>query len=308
MDGSGTHQIGESTPRRLTFSLRTMFFVVTCAAMFFAGFRAGKTEAERIVFGATLFMAFLTVWSIVRDWNGASWKSIATLALSVYVALLVAGGPRAGHSNHAQCSNNLSEVGKALILYEAAHGHLPRPFAVSADGKPLFSWRGILLNEMGRADLAASLQSAEPWNGPLNGRLANVYVSLYHCPSDTWSPTTNYLAVVGPHTAWPAVTTSTRAKYVSLDDIARHKGLRNTILLIEIPNSNINWLEPGDVTIDELKNGLTGLIPPGGASPHPEGFNVLFADGHVETLPADIDPKKLIEMCNIDGSSNAGSQ
>jgi prepilin-type processing-associated H-X9-DG protein len=302
MDGSGTHQIGESTPRRLTFSLRTMFFVVTCAAMFFAGSRAGKTEAERIVFGATLFMAFLTVWSIVRDGNGASWKSIATLALFLFATLLAAQRPRAGHGHHGQCLNNLSELGKALELYAAQHGHLPHVYLADSEGKPLVSWRGILLKEVGRADLAESLQSAEPWNGPLNGKLSNVYLSLYRCPSDTWSSTTNYLAVVGPHTAWPAAMTSAPAKYVSLDDIARHKGLKNTILLIEIPNSNINWLEPRDVTIDQLKDGLAGLIPPGGASPHPEGFNVLFADGHVETLPADIDPKKLIQMCNIDGS------
>jgi prepilin-type processing-associated H-X9-DG protein len=85
----------------------------------------------------------------------------------------------------------------------------------------------------------------------------------------------------------------------SLDYIAKHKGLNRTILLIEVPNSGINWLEPRDVTIEQLKDGLRGLIPSGGSSPHPEGFNVLFADGHVETLPEDIDPAELAAMVSV---------
>ena len=300
----------ESPPTRLTFSLRTMFFIVTCAAVFFAGSRAAKSEAECIVFGATLFMAFFTIWSIIRGWNGVPWKISATLSLFFLAALVPLGRPRI-NSRHVACSNNLYQIGQALIIYDARHGHLPHPFAAAADGKPLFSWRGTLLNEIGRADLVASLRSAElrsaePWNGPLNLSLSKAWLSIYQCPSDmqAQNPTTNYLAVIGPRTAWPTTTANAPAQDVSLDYIARHKGLNNTILLIEICNSNINWLEPRDITMDQLKNGLAGLIPPGGSSPHPEGFNVLFADGHVETLPADIDPKQLIEMCNIDGSDS----
>jgi prepilin-type processing-associated H-X9-DG protein len=304
----------ESPPRRLTFSLRTMFFIITCAAVFFAGSRAGKTEAERIVFGATLFMAFLTIWSVIRGWNGIPWKISVTLSLFLLATLVAANRPRI-NARQAACENNLRQIGQALILYDARHGHLPHAFAAAADGKPLFSWRGTLLTEIGRADLAASLladnlRSTEPWNGVQNLRISKAWLALYQCPSDAQAgnPMSNYLAITGSRTAWPTTTPSAPPQYVSLGYIARHKGLNNTILLIEIPNSNINWLEPRDVTIDQLKNGLAGLIPPGASSPHPEGFSVLFADGHVETLPADIDPKKLIEMCNIDGSSDGGSQ
>jgi prepilin-type processing-associated H-X9-DG protein len=72
-------------------------------------------------------------------------------------------------------------------------------------------------------------------------------------------------------------------------------------MVIEVPNSGINWLEPRDLSVDQLKqNGLRGLIPSGGSALRPEGFNVLFADGHVETLPTDIDPQKLAPMLEVD--------
>jgi prepilin-type processing-associated H-X9-DG protein len=300
MDGSAIQDAAEPTRRRLTFSLRAIFFVVTCAAVFFAGSRAGENGLESVTFGLTLFMAFLTIWSLIRGWKGIAFKIGLTLSLFLLAVLVASGRPRI-FSRRVWCLNNLREIGAALTLYDARYGHLPHAYAADADGKPLFSWRGILLNEIGRADFAANLHAAEAWNGAQNRRISNAWLSLYECPSDIpyENSTTSYFAVVGAHTAWP-----TSGQYVSLDYIARHKGLNKTILLIEVHQSNINWLDPRDITIDQLKNGLAGLIPLGGSSPHPEGFNVLFADGHVETLPADIDPKKLNEMCNIDARGN----
>jgi hypothetical protein len=200
-----------------------MFFIVTCAAVFFAGSRAGKTDAERVVFGATLFMAFFTIWSVIRGWNGIPWKSSVTLSLFL-LATLLAANRRPINTRQSACENNLRQIGEALILYDARYGHLPHPIAAAADGKPLFSWRGTLLNEIGRADLKASLlapslRSTEPWNGAQNLRISKAWLALYQCPSDMQAenPTTNYLAVIGPHTAWPTATTSKSAKSVSLD-------------------------------------------------------------------------------------------
>ena len=45
-----------------------------------------------------------------------------------------------------------------------------------------------------------------------------------------------------------------------------------------------------------------GVNPKSGqgvSSHHTGGFNAVFADGHIEFIPDDIDPKKLAEMFEI---------
>jgi len=245
-----------------------MFFIVTCAAVLFAGFRVLKFKAAS--------------------------------------------------RQQSECSSRLRDIGQALAEYDRVRGGFPPAFISDDNGRPLYSWRAAILPFVRNVGLWNAVQFDEAWDGAKNGKLAQWWVPEYKCPSDdSRSPTTSYVAIVGPKTVWPPSGIAFRRsgkRYGALGAAmptgrkrSEIKDTKHTILLIEIPNSNINWLEPRDVTIDQLKNGLAGLIPPGGSSPHPEGFNVLFADGHVETLPADIDPKKLIEMCNIDGSDSGSA-
>src|ERR1041385_2819216 len=128
-------------------------------------------------------------------------------------------------------------------------------------------------------------------------KLAQIAIRCYQCPQHSTPADANYLAVVGLNTAWPG---AVGRKTSELKDPAK------TILLIEVPNSNVNWLEPRDLTIEQIKRtGLKGLLPTTGEPPHRHGFNVVFADGHTETLPADIDPKVVATMLDIDPASAA---
>lgn len=107
---------------------------------------------------------------------------------------------------------------------------------------------------------------------------------------------TSYVAVVGPHTAWPGVA-STR-----LSDF-KHES--KTILLIELPDSGIVWTEPRDVSICQFAVCTKSQSGEGIIGHHPGGFNALFADGHVELLPNDIDPEQLASMFDIRSSVNS---
>ena len=44
-----------------------------------------------------------------------------------------------------QCRNNLKQFGLAMLYYEWVHGSLPPAFTVDENGKPLHSWRTLLL-------------------------------------------------------------------------------------------------------------------------------------------------------------------
>ena len=128
----------------------------------------------------------------------------------------------------------------------------------------------------------------DPWDTPGNRNLP-FDVEMFHCPSSSHrdnSPVCDYVAVVGPGLIFSG------SKPVSIGDI--RDGPENTIMLIEISKSTIHWMEPKDVTIEEL-------ISSGMTSNHSGCVNVVFANGAVRRLRNDIDGKTLRALLTIDG-------
>jgi prepilin-type processing-associated H-X9-DG protein len=199
-----------------------------------------------------------------------------------------------GHSAARRmiCENNLRQIGDALKSYHQKYGSFPPAYVADANGKPLYSWRAVILAEMDLTDVARQLQPNEPWNGPKNSLLAAAWLATYHCSNDQQpGQMTSYVAIVGPRSAWPAP---------QVRKLADFKNPAKTIIVLEMPNSGVNWLEPRELFVGQLKEGLGAIIPSGSLPPHSDGFEALFADGHVETLPANIDPQVLSEMLEVD--------
>jgi prepilin-type processing-associated H-X9-DG protein len=158
-----------------------------------------------------------------------------------------------------------------------------------ADDEPNQRWATTRRRSDGKASQSVA---KEPWNGPTNSLFASNGTTIYHCPDDEQpDQMTSYLAIVGPHTAWPAP---------GLRKLAEIKNPAKTILVIEMEGSGVNWLEPRDLFAGQLKEGFAALAGSRGAAPHPEGFNVLFADGHVDTLPANMDAGELAKLIDIE--------
>lgn len=76
------------------------------------------------------------------------------LAQSVFLMLTA---PRMGNSREearrAESTNKMGDITFALITYEITHGELPPAVVTDASGKPLYSWRVLVLQELERADL-----------------------------------------------------------------------------------------------------------------------------------------------------------
>ena len=49
--------------------------------------------------------------------------------------------------------NNLKQIGLALLEYHQKYGSFPPAFVADANGKPLYSWRVLILPELGRPTL-----------------------------------------------------------------------------------------------------------------------------------------------------------
>lgn len=184
------------------------------------------------------------------------------------------------HAPRASCAANLRDIMFALKEYDSKNGSLPPAFIAAANGKPMHSWRTLLLPYLDEQALHAQYNMSEAWNGPNNSKLA-VSLREFVCPSHPGKPgATSYLAVVGPNTGWPD------KKPLKLSELPDDG--RNTIMLVEIADSDIPWTEPRDLTIEEA----IGAIQSG---PHGgDATNVAFADGRIRCLPAYI-PRDALE-------------
>lgn len=98
-------------------------------------------------------------------------------------------------------------------------------------------------------------------------------MGLFQCPSGSnigKTLNTDYVAVIGSETAFPGSET------VAIAEIK--DGVENTILLVEIADSDIHWMEPRDLSWDRLEMDDTSKSREAIQSNHPAGSGVVFAD------------------------------
>jgi hypothetical protein len=121
-------------------------------------------------------------------------------------------------ANKSQCKGNIFLLGLALRNYHEANGGFPPAYVADANGMPLYSWRVLLAPYCDRNDFFEKYNRQAAWDDEENLRLAQDenFVYLAACPSDPYyrdprdkdfdpkrPRITNYVAVVGPGTAFP---------------------------------------------------------------------------------------------------------
>ncbi len=184
-----------------------------------------------------------------------------------------------------QCQNNLKRIALGILNYEQMNGCLPPAYVLGKDGTPAHSWRRLICTYLESQPWDEILDSSEPWNGPKNSQ-RRIPLSVFRCPAaNTPEPcATNYVVVVGPNTMWPG---SMSAK-IALDGSDKGK-----ILVIEIVNSDILWMEPRDLTLDEALTLIQPKKRVGIGSWHPSGIHYITVAGTVGTLDPKIDRESL---------------
>ena len=94
----------------------------------------------------------------------------------------------------------------AMRGYEDAHGRLPPAVVYGRDGKPLLSWRVLLLPDVGPAGLYERFKLDEPWDSPHNIALLPEMPGVYAPPPGKVSKVPPYHTVchvfVGKGTAF----------------------------------------------------------------------------------------------------------
>lgn len=238
--------------------------------------------------------------------NSGMQSRIPTIAISavLIVGVVYALWPQVGSgpaSRRSQCKNNLKQIGLALHNYHESYGSFPPQYTVDADGKPLLSWRVLILPQADQTPLYRRFDLSKSWDSPENRRWASEVLPQFLCPScfteDTAKAVTNYVGVAGDTTVWRGSTALRKS------DLLRD--LSSVIMVVEIADSGIPWAKPEDL-IDSVAaagtNSSSTLSPSSrhGESPRgTPGTNVLFADGHIEYLKAGIDDKRLRKCLGV---------
>src|SRR5262245_19381933 len=105
--------------------------------------------------------------------------AVTLLWIAVGLLIVVPGGVwlkgRIGEANRGarqgDCVMHLKQIALALLNYQDRYGYLPPAIVADANGKPLHSWRVLILPFLGGEDVYAKYDFNEPWNGPNNSRL-----------------------------------------------------------------------------------------------------------------------------------------
>jgi hypothetical protein len=181
-----------------------------------------------------------------------------------------------------QCGNNVKQIALALIEYEHEHRTYPPAFTVDGNGRPMHSWRVLILPYLDEADLYKQFHLDEPWNSEHNEPLIADMPSVFAEPrgraaSDGY---TRYVVPVGKDTVFQG------DKGVRPAEIT--DGMSNTIMIVEVgPDKAVEWTKPGDMEFDP-KQPLAGFGALGA-----DGFYAAFCDGSVHRIGKSIDAETL---------------
>ena len=111
-------------------------------------------------------------------------QALLLIPLAILLVAMLMPGVRSSPSpKRERCVNNMKDLALAILNYETKHGHFPPAYTADASGKPLHSWRVLILPFLGQEDLYKQYDFTEPWNGPHNSRLVKKCPKVFQCPS-----------------------------------------------------------------------------------------------------------------------------
>jgi hypothetical protein len=183
----------------------------------------------------------------------------------------------------------------AVANYHDAHGHYPPAYLADAAGRPMHSWRVLLLPYLEQKPLYDRYDFSQPWDSPKNLALAAEMPAVYalHGEYEPGVTITNYLAVVGPETTWPGQTP--RRSDEITDDLSA------TILVVENVGADVHWMAPRDLSFSTMS---FAVDRPDGVSSKYADPAVVMLDGSLHRLREDLPPSTLKALLTVAGGED----
>jgi len=174
------------------------------------------------------------------------------------------------------CTSHVKIVSLAMHNYYDAYKSLPPAYTTDEDGKPLQSWRVLILPFIEEQRLYDQIRRDEPWDSEYNKQFHDQMPSIYVCdsakPDAKKKGLTSYMRVVGPETSTDGPHT------VTFNEVTA--GLSNVIGVLEVIPTTC-WMAPVDIQESDLAGNFSFSRNSGVGSTHPGGINIGIMDGSV---------------------------
>ena len=228
-----------------------------------------------------------------------SWKSIAFVFFLTVAVILVAAAlflPSVRNAKGAavslECKNNLKNIVLALHSYASKNGgQFPPAYTVDSNGKPLHSWRTLILAQLDRRELFEHVDFSKPWDDPGNAEVFKTAVRVYSCPSqENRDNLTTYQIIISSKSCFPD------GKSRNMSEIT--DGTGQTLLVVEMCSEYaVPWMSPQD-TDEQIFLAQYSKA----CSPHTDIFNVGYADGSVGVISSTCSREILEALVTADGN------
>lgn len=221
--------------------------------------------------------------------------SAATLLVLILPALLLPAIQAARNAARGAGSVfNMVQIGAAMHTKADETNTFPAQYTLDAQGNPGSSWRVQLLPYLDRKDAFQLYHFDEPWNSPGNTQALAVIPTQFVNPLDDSSRSmtkrrVGYLGVAGPGFVFDG------DKPCKREDVK--DGLENTIMVVDVTDSDVEFAEPRDLTWDEF---LARYQADDVGGDH-RGFHALMADGNAYLIPYGLDERTLQAYFTIAG-------
>jgi prepilin-type processing-associated H-X9-DG protein len=240
--------------------------------------------------GPALILGIASLRDIGRSQGrlGGNGLAISGIVLSLLGLVVSSVGIYFGYSKvretaaRINSTNAMRSIGVAAQNYASKNNDILPHDIYSKDGKPLLSWRVAVLPELDQEELYKQFHLDEPWDSPNNKPLLAQMPKVYACP---WIHSINQARASGGGTYYQGIdgpgAIFGKAGKRTFQEIENGNGAKNTWLVV-VAEEPVPWTKPSDLPYGPNKP-LPGIKKlPGGA------YQVLFADGHVEMVPATI--------------------
>jgi type II secretory pathway pseudopilin PulG len=221
---------------------------------------------------------------------------VTLICVGVLTALLLPAVSAARDAaRQMQDSNNMRQIGLALLNYNDTHRTFPASFAYNSNGEKVWSWKVALLPylEEGRQFQQIDFTNMKPWNDPSNtvlqGQSSLVFQSARADQANN-SNAANVFLISSPLKLESGNAMFIDGEFPKLQDCS--DGLANTMAAVMLAKHSAPWASPENLTPDEafqlIKN-------------EDRVFIAMFLDGSIRRLSVDIDKESFMALVTRDG-------